>query len=163
MTLIDQGEDSLQYNPLAGGAHDDLARLQEARRALDHAAVQTRGMARTLQDVDMAALVRVDPGAHQPVTAALGALGAVLVHLAGSLSAYGRLQESPESVSDRAHAVAEHAAAAKARHAASGLLRQVSVLDDDKDRLLSSLLVDVQRLMHEIDPVNGAHTAAVAR
>ncbi|MCW2602552.1 MAG: hypothetical protein JWN61_687 [Pseudonocardiales bacterium] len=160
VALVDQGEESLRYNPRPGAAHDDLARLREARLALEHSTVQTRGIARSLMDLDAARLVRDDPSARQPVSAGLRALGELLVHAAGSVSAFGRLQESPGSVPDREHAESEHAAAAAVRQSASDRLRLVSILDDDRDRLLSSLLVDAVRLVEEVDPT-GPHSAAV--
>jgi uncharacterized membrane protein YccC len=161
-TTVEQSEESLRFNPRAGDAHDHLTRLREARLALEHVTVQTRGIARTLSDLDAATLERDHPQAGGPVTAALAELGALLGHAAGSVSAFGRLQAAPDSAPDRAHAIAEHAAAAAARDSASERLRAVPILDDDRDRLLGSLLVVAQRLLHEIDPVDGAHIAALS-
>lgn len=161
VALIDQGEESLRYNPRPGMAHDGLARLREARLALEHSTVQTRGIARSLMDLDAHRLIRDDPPVGHAVAAGLHGLGELLVHAAGSVSAFGRLQESPGSVADRAHAESEHAAASAARRSASDRLRQVSILDTDRDRLLSSMLVDALRLVEEIDPL-GPHGAAVS-
>jgi hypothetical protein len=161
VAALEQGEESLQYNPLAREAHADLARLSEARLALDHVTVQVRGIARSLLDLDAAALARDDPDARAGIDAALGGLGDLLVHAGGSVSAFGRLQETPDSHSDREHAVSEHAAAMTARDAASDLLRRIEMLHHDRDRLLSSILVDAERLLHEVDPAGGSHVAAL--
>ncbi len=161
VALIDQGEESLHYNPRPGTAHRDLARLREARLALEHATVQTRGMARSLMDLDAATLPAADGDSAEAVAGSLAALGQVLVHAAGAVSAFGRLQESPGSGPDREHADAEHAAAVAAARSANQRLRQVLVLSGDRDRLLSSLMVDAQRVVEEVDP-RGPHAAAVA-
>lgn len=162
VALVDQGEESLRYNPRPGVAHDGLARLREARLALEHSTVQTRGIARSLIDLDAHRLIRDDPPAAQSVAAGLHGLGEMLVHVAGAVSAFGRLQESPGSAADREQARSEHAAAAAAQRSASDRLRQISILDNDRDRLLSSMLVDALRLVQELDPIGGPHAGAVA-
>jgi hypothetical protein len=161
VALIDQGEESLRYNPRPGAAQDGLARLREARLALEHSTVQTRGIARSLMDLDAHDLVRDNPAVRAPVSGGVHAIGELRVHAGGTVSAFGRLQESPGSVPDREHAESEHVAAIAAQRSASQRLRQVSILDADRDRLLSSILVDAVRLVAEVAPDGGPHAAAL--
>lgn len=161
VALVEQGEESLSFNPRPGAAAADLARLREARLALEHSTVQTRGIARSLMDLDARRLTSPDTGAAATITDGLRSLGELLLHAAGSVSAFGRLQEAPGSAPDREHAQAAHAASERAQRSASDRLRQVSILPGNRDRLLSSLLVDAIRLVEEVDPL-GPHAAAVA-
>ncbi len=48
---LDQVEESLRFNPLGRTTDEHLARLVESGRALEHVAVQTRGIARALGDL----------------------------------------------------------------------------------------------------------------
>jgi uncharacterized membrane protein YgaE (UPF0421/DUF939 family) len=45
---LGQAEQSLQYNRFSPGRNDEMARLRNASRALEHAAIQTRVMARSI-------------------------------------------------------------------------------------------------------------------
>jgi uncharacterized membrane protein YgaE (UPF0421/DUF939 family) len=45
---LGQAEQSLRYNRFARGRHDEMARLQNASRALEHGAIQTRVLARSM-------------------------------------------------------------------------------------------------------------------
>jgi len=45
---LGQAEQSLRYNRFARGRHDEMTRLRNASRALEHGAIQTRVLARSL-------------------------------------------------------------------------------------------------------------------
>jgi uncharacterized membrane protein YgaE (UPF0421/DUF939 family) len=147
---VRRGDESLHYNPLARGEAESVARLTEAHTALEHVATQLRGIARALADLRR----RDRTPAEQAVLAGL----ADLLEQAGTaVAAFGRLQADAGGARDelaRAHAAAE-----AARTAASDALR---LLPSDEDaRILVAVFVDAGRMLHEIDPVNGAHTGAV--
>jgi uncharacterized membrane protein YccC len=172
---VKQGEESLQFNPLARRELDQLSRLTEARRALDHAVTQTRGIARSLLDLPQ-------PFDSAGLGAVLTPLGGLIRAAGGAVAAFGRLQERPESRGDRydngeslrlARTLADRVAVAVAREAepAENLRTALSAPDDTGSdvaeraatgRLLASILVDVERLLHEVDVDHGAHTGAVA-
>jgi uncharacterized membrane protein YgaE (UPF0421/DUF939 family) len=188
IATVKQGEESLQFNPRARGELAQLARLTEARRALDHAINQTRGIARSLLDMPM-------PAPEPEITAALPRLGEMMCAAGKAVAAFGRLQEQPGSAEDRA--LLEGSPATAARLAARAVHALGSLTIDDADpvsvadggearpsaepsrdaqpspdaelatkgeagRLLVSVFVDVERLVHEVDIISGAHRAAVA-
>ncbi|HEY2044189.1 MAG TPA: FUSC family protein [Jatrophihabitans sp.] len=187
---VKQGEESLQFNPLARNELAQLSRLTEARRALDHAISQTRGITRSLLDL------------HQPIDdrdtiRVMIALGDVLTEAGGAVAGFGRLLEDPASRSDRllveqgcerarqngdrvvlalapltapgappagppeaelgqAESGAEPGAAEGETTASAATSRAAA------GRLLSSVLVDADRLVREVDIISGVHRAAVA-
>lgn len=147
---VRRGDDSLRYNPLARGEAESVARLTEAHTALEHVATQLRGTARSLADLRR----RHRTPAEQAVLAGL----ADLLEQAGTaVAAFSRLQADPGGGRDEL--VRSHAAAVAARTAASDALRLLPAEEDA--RTLVSVFVDAGRMLHEIDPVNGAHTGAV--
>jgi uncharacterized membrane protein YgaE (UPF0421/DUF939 family) len=161
---VKQGEESLQFNPRARGELAQLSRLTEARRALDHAITQTRGIVRSLLDLPQ-------PIQDPAVVEVLSSIGKVLTEAGRAVAAFGRLQERPSSVADREHVeAARQAAMARAADAARSVAAfsttEPAMTHDGSAaitaRLLASILVDAERLMQEIDIVSGAHRAAVA-
>ena len=147
---VRRGDESLRYNPLARGEAESVARLTEAHTALEHVATQLRGIARALAD-----LHRTD---RSPVEQAVLAGLADLLEQAGTaVAAFGRLQADAGGARDELGRA--HAAAVSARAEASDALR---LLPSDEDaRILVAVFVDAGRMLHEIDPVNGAHTGAL--
>jgi uncharacterized membrane protein YgaE (UPF0421/DUF939 family) len=161
---VKQGEESLQFNPRARGELAQLARLTEARRALDHSITQTRGIVRSLLDLPQ-------PIADDAVRAVLTSIGSMLSEAGRAAAAFGRLQETPSSTKDRelleasarvALERAEEAAAALAALSAAGTATAQGGSSATTGRLLASILVDAERLVHEVDIVSGAHRAAVS-
>jgi uncharacterized membrane protein YgaE (UPF0421/DUF939 family) len=161
---VKQGEESLQFNPRARGELAQLARLTEARRALDHSITQTRGIVRSLLDLPQ-------PIADDAVRAVLTSIGSMLSESGRAAAAFGRLQETPSSTKDRelleasarvALERAEEAAAALAALSAAGTATAQGGSSATTGRLLASILVDAERLVHEVDIVSGAHRAAVS-
>jgi hypothetical protein len=142
---VRHGDESLRYNPLARSEAEAVARLTEAHTALEHVATQIRGIARALADL------HGDPDSD----AVLAALGGPLEQAGAAVAAFGRLQVG----GDRAELQRAHDAAADGLAKVSARLERL--LSEQDVRTLVSLFVDAGRLLHEIDPVAGAHTGAV--
>jgi uncharacterized membrane protein YgaE (UPF0421/DUF939 family) len=160
---VKQGEESLQFNPRARGELTQLSRLTEARRALDHVITQTRGIVRSLLDLPR-------PIEDRAAIAVLSSIGNALTEAGRAVAAFGRLQERPSSVTDADHVeAARQAAMARTAEAARALAalsatEPATVRDGTgaiTARLLASILVDVERLVQEVDIVSGAHRTAV--
>jgi hypothetical protein len=146
---VRRGDESLVYNPLARSEAEAVARLTEAQTAVEHVATQVRGAARALADL------HGDPSA----TPALEPLADQLEQSGPAVAAFGRLQVAGRR--DRAREELR-----RAHDAAAVGLEKVSValagLPPEQDpRTLVSIYVDVGRMLHEIDPTDGAHTGAV--
>jgi hypothetical protein len=75
------------------------------------------------------------------------------------VAAFGRLQAEHPPTEARAELVSAHAAAVDAREAVSRALEALP--PDESSRILVSIFVAAGRMLHEIDPDNGAHTGAV--
>jgi hypothetical protein len=154
-----------------------LSRLTEARRALDHVISQTRGIARSLLDLDQPI---DDPDAIR----VLKALGQVLTDAGGAVAAFGRLQENPTSESDR---LLVQQSCERARRKGDQVVLALAPMNPSKSvleaellahedhptasaatsraatgRLLASVFVDADRLVREVDVISGVHRAAVA-
>jgi uncharacterized membrane protein YccC len=179
---LEQAEESVHFNPLTRASDDHLYRLGEARLALEHASSQVRGMARALGDL----VSSIDGGAAEegpsdtdhpdtdhpdtdhPDAAVLGRvfrqLGPPLAEVGHAVAAFGRLQEDPTSVPNREQAVRAGIEATSGQHAAADAVTDLSQhgeLAPAHLLLVSSVLVDVERLIHEVDVQHGSHTAAV--
>lgn len=171
ISVVKQGEESLQFNPMARGDLVHLSRLTEARRALDHSITQARGIARSLIELP-------DPLEDAELQDALPRLGDLITEAGRAVAAFGRLQEDPSSTADR-ELLQELPARLKATSA--GAVHFLSRLQTDRagaeqataqqtlessraaaGRLLVSVFVDVDRLINEVDIVSGSHRAAVA-
>ncbi len=156
---LSTAEESLRFNHRGRQEFERMEQINEARRAIDHATTQTRGLIRTLVEVsESAAVMEAGSGAFR-------ALGPLLRTAAGAVSAFGRLQAAPLSLPDREDAVA---AALAGRHRVELVNERLVGLDTSDPaqanvaRLLSSMLVDAERLLHEVDVRDGAHASAVA-
>jgi hypothetical protein len=142
---VRRGDESLLYNPLARNEAEAVARLTEAHTALEHVATQVRGVARALADL------HGDPGSTEVVRT----LADPLEQAGAAVAAFGRLQVG----GDRAELQRAHDAAAEGLTEVSRALERLPSEQDP--RTLVSLFVDAGRLLHEIDPAEGAHTGAV--
>lgn len=150
---VRQGDESLRYNPRARVEAESVARLTEAHTALEHVATQVRGIARALADLH-------DRRRTPSERAVLAGLADVLEQAGTAVAALGRLQtDATGAARDELHRA--HAAAGAARAAVSEGLRLLPSEEDP--RTLVAVFVDVGRLLHEIDPEQGAHTGAVPR
>jgi hypothetical protein len=81
---VSQGEQSLRFNHRARVEFERLGRISEAQRAFEHAVTRTRGVVRSMLDLD--AHLR-DPG----LAPVLGALADLLRDLHVQVVAFGRL------------------------------------------------------------------------
>ena len=146
---VRRGDESLLYNPLARGEAEAVARLTEAHTALEHVATQVRGVTRALADLATA------PGLD-----------------AGSAAVPGRWPTRwsrpaprwPRSAGSRSGATGPSCSGPTTpRWRGWPRCRgRWSELPSEQDpRTLVSLYVDAGRLLHEIDPADGAHTGAV--
>jgi len=158
IATVKQGEESLQFNPRARGEMAQLARLTEARRALDHAILQTRGVIRSLLDLPQ-------PIKDDGVVKVMVALGDMLAAAGRSCAAWGRLQERPDATADRELLMSAHDAIG---HDTAPVAVALHLLTESSDasqasvgRLLTSVLVDAERLVREVDIVDGEHRSAV--
>jgi hypothetical protein len=77
------------------------------------------------------------------------------------VTAFGRLQERPELLDERDRSVSAHRDALASRDRVAASLRSLSVSDDGTTRLLTSILVDGERLMRELDVRDGSHVGGV--
>jgi len=151
---VAQGEESLRFNPRAGAEMNHLERLGDARLAFEHAVNQTRGLVRSLLDLD--------PGLDAPeLTPVLEALGDLLRGAGVQMGMFGRLQQQPDLAADREESQRAHEAALAARDRAATALRTMPPATGT-GRLLASILVDGERLIREVDIRDGAHIAGVA-
>jgi Aromatic acid exporter family member 1 len=150
---VGRGEESLVYNPLARAEAELVARLTEAHIALEHVATQVRSICRSLADLGGSA------GCTPEQVAVLRATGQLLRSAGAAVAAFGRLQAEHPPTEARAELVSAHAAAVDAREAVSRALEALP--PDESSRILVSIFVDAGRMLHEIDPDNGAHTGAV--
>jgi uncharacterized membrane protein YccC len=152
---VARGEESLRFNRRARTELDRLERVGEARVALDHAATQTRGIIRSLLDL-------ADHTASPDLAGVFGPLGDLLVVAGRLVTAFGELQEHPDSAIDRERAVEAHAEALAARDRATQAMRTLPTHLDEQERLLAAIMVDAERLLHEVDAEHGAHLNAVS-
>lgn len=151
-----QGEESLRFNPRAAAEMSHLDRLVDARLALEHVVNQTRGLIRSLLDLE--------PGletAEPELTPALEAFCELLHAASIQVATFGRLQQQPDRAADRDESQRAYQAALAARDRAAAALRTLPPTTGT-GRLLASILVDGERLVREVDIRDGAHTAGVA-
>jgi hypothetical protein len=166
LDAVGRAEESIHFNLRARDEAESVARLAEGARALEHVVSQVRGIARTLLE-----LSRADPAPSAATTAALAAYAALLPLAGTAVAAFGRLQAETGGQSEtgkaetggEAELVRAHAGARASRDAVERARRQVPTTEGAASRALAAVLVDTDRLLYEVDPVHGAHTAAVPR
>jgi uncharacterized membrane protein YccC len=161
---VERGAESIHYNPRARSEAEAQARLAEGYAALEHATTQTRGIARSLAD-----LRRDGAEPDERVRRALAAYGDLLRTVGSAVAAFGRLQAEDDGDRGGRHELVRTLAAAGAnRDQVAGLLPSTQPAETGHDagqpvaaRTVAAMLVDAERLMREVDPELGAHTAAV--
>lgn len=152
---VSKGEESLRFNHRARAEFERLQRIGEAQLAFEHAVSQTRGVVRSMLEIDVQLR---DPGLA-PVLAALADL---LRDLHVQVIAFGRLQERPELLEERDKSVSARQDALAARDRVADSLRALPAADGTT-RLLISILVDGERLLRELDVRGGAHVGGVSQ
>ncbi len=154
---VEKGDESVRYNPRRAADAELVARFAEARVALDHVVHILRSITRTLVDL-------VDRGVSESERAALSDLAPVLTALADAVKAFGRLQSRGPHSWIRDRRALEHAlVAARIQRREYDDRRRRAPLPEEgaATRMLVAVLVDVDRLFRELDPRDGAHTAAL--
>jgi hypothetical protein len=157
---VEQADESVQFNPRARPIAESVARLVEGALALEHVSTQTGGIARTLLELSQSA-----SGVRAVATgAALHRLGELLSVVGTAVAGFGRLQGGPPrgpAGAARTELARTHAAGIAGHQLVERALMELPAADALASRTLAAVLVDADRLLHEIDPDRGAHTAAV--
>ena len=157
---VARGDESLRLNPRQRRVREGASSLRAALAALEHAAVQIRGL--TLDLADLADAVESSDQAEPELLVALGAL---LVELAGGVAAFGQLV-APEVAGPPREAVPLHIALEIAR-THRDVLAELMLVDARTDlelwHIQGSLLANVDRLLREIDLERGPDARRVRR
>ncbi|HEV3014058.1 MAG TPA: aromatic acid exporter family protein [Actinomycetota bacterium] len=155
-----RGEESLRLNPRQRRVREGASSLRAALAALEHSAVQLRGVTRDLAD-----LAEVVEASGQAEPELLVALGRLLVELGGGVAAFGQLV-APEVAGPPREAVPLHIALEIAR-THRDVLAELMLVDARTDpelwHIQGSLLANVDRLLREIDPERGPDARRVRR
>jgi hypothetical protein len=155
-----RGEESLRLNPRQRRVREGASSLRAALAALEHAAVQVRGIT-----LDLADLAEAVESSDQAEPELLIALGALLVELGAGLSAFGQLV-APEVAGPPREAVPLHIALEIAR-THRDVLAELMLVDARSDlelwHIQGSLLANVDRLLREIDLERGPDARHVRR
>jgi len=157
---VTRGEESLRLNPRRRRVLEGAASLRAGLAALEHAAVQTRGLCRDLADLAEGIEER---GQAEPEL--LVALGRLLVELGGGVNAFGQLL-APDVAGPPREAVPLHIALEIAR-THRDVLAELMLVDARTDpelwHIQGSLLANVDRLLREIDIERGPDARRVRR
>ena len=157
---VARGDESLRLNPRQRRVREGASSLRAALAALEHAAVQIRGL--TLDLADLADAVESSDQAEPELLIALGAL---LVELGGGVGAFGQLV-APEVAGPPREAVPLHIALEIAR-THRDVLAELMLVDARTDlelwHIQGSLLANVDRLLREIDLERGPDARRVRR
>jgi hypothetical protein len=150
---LTRGEESLRLNPRRRRVLQGTLSLRAGLAALEHVAVQVRGICRDLADL----AERVEErGQAEPEV--LIALGRLLVELGGGVAAFGQLV-APDFAGPPREAVPLHIALEIAR-THRDVLAELMLVDARTDpelwHIQGSLLANADRLLREIDLERGA-------
>jgi hypothetical protein len=155
-----RGEDSLRLNPRQRRVREGASSLRAALAALEHSAVQVRGIT-----LDLADLAEAVESRSQAEPELLVALGALLVELGVGVAAFGQLV-APEVAGPPREAVPLHIALEIAR-THRDVLAELMLVDARSDlelwHIQGSLLANVDRLLREIDLERGPDARRVRR
>jgi hypothetical protein len=155
-----RGEESLRLNPRQRRIREGASSLRAAMAALEHAAVQLRGITLDLDD-----LAEAVESSGQAEPELLVALGALLVELGVGVAAFGQLV-APEVAGPPREAVPLHIALEIAR-THRDVLAELMLVDARTDpelwHIQGSLLANVDRLLREIDLERGPDARRVRR
>jgi uncharacterized membrane protein YgaE (UPF0421/DUF939 family) len=147
-----RGEESLRLNPRQRRVREGASSLRAALAALEHAAVQVRGITHDLAD-----LAEGIEASGQAEPELLVALGRLLVELGGGVAAFGQLV-APEVAGPPREAVPLHIALEIAR-THRDVLAELMLVDARTDpelwHIQGGLLANVDRLLREIDLERG--------
>jgi Aromatic acid exporter family member 1 len=151
-TALVRGEQSLRLNPRRRRVLDGATTLRAGLAALEHTAVQVRGICRDLADLAERSEER---GQAEPEV--LVALGRLLVELGGGVAAFGQLIAPDVSGPPRPAVPLRIALEIVRTH--RDVLAELMLVDAATDpelwHIQGSLLADVDRLLREIDLERG--------
>jgi uncharacterized membrane protein YgaE (UPF0421/DUF939 family) len=151
-SALARGEDSLRLNPRRRRVLEGTLSLRAALAALEHSAVQVRGISLDLADL---AERLEERGQAEPEV--LVALGRLLVELGGGVAAFGQLV-APDVAGPPREAVPLHIALEIAR-THRDVLAELMLVDartaPELWHIQGSLLANVDRLLREIDVERG--------
>ena len=157
---LTRGEDSLRLNPRQRRVREGASSLRAALAALEHSAVQVRGIT-----LDLADLAEAVESRDQAEPELLVALGALLVELGAGVAAFGQLV-APEVAGPPREAVPLHIALEIAR-THRDVLAELMLVDARSDlelwHIQGGLLANVDRLLREIDLERGPDARRVRR
>jgi aromatic acid exporter family member 1 len=155
-----RGEESLRLNPRQRRVREGASSLRAALAALEHAAVQVRGIT-----LDLADLAEAVESRDQAEPELLVALGALLIEMGVGVAAFGQLV-AREVAGPPREAVPLHIALEIAR-THRDVLAELMLVDARSDlelwHIQGSLLANVDRLLREIDLERGADARRVRR
>jgi Aromatic acid exporter family member 1 len=159
-TALARGEDSLRLNPRRRQVLEGTSSLRAGLAALEHSAVQIRGICRDLADL----AERIEErGQAEPEV--LVALGRLLVELGGGVAAFGQLV-APDVAGPPREALPLQIAIEVAR-THRDVLAELMLVDARADpelwHIQGSLLANVDRLLREIDLERGPDARRVRR
>lgn len=149
---VERGRTSLRLNPRGQRLAPAAERRRVALQALEHAAVQVRGVARTLldsaQDAELGASGQPTPGPARE------ALGAALRAVGGALTAYGEVAAEPAAreTGEEAEALRDRLAEAhEAVDIAVEAARALPTWAQGTWLAHGSIITDLDRLLGELD------------
>jgi len=159
-TALARGEDSLRLNPRRRRVLEGTSSLRAGLAALEHSAVQIRGICRDLADL----AERIEERGHAEPEVLI-ALGRLLVELSGGVAAFGHLV-APDVAGPPREAVPLEIALEIAR-THRDVLAELMLVDARADpelwHIQGSLLANVDRLLREIDLERGPDARRVRR
>jgi Aromatic acid exporter family member 1 len=155
-----RGEESLRLNPRGRRVIEGTLSLRAGLEALEHVAVQVRGLTRDLAD-----LAEVIEERGEPEPEVLTALGRLLVELGEGVAAFGGLV-APDIAGPPREAVPLRIALEIAR-THRDVLAELMLVDARSDpdlwHIQGSLLANVDRLLREVDLERGEEARRVRR
>jgi hypothetical protein len=155
-----RGEESMRLNPRQRRVREGASSLRAALAALEHSAVQVRGITHDLAD-----LAEGIESSGQAEPELLVALGRLLVELGVGVAAFGQLV-APEVAGPPREAVPLHIALEIAR-THRDVLAELMLVDARTDpelwHIQGGLLANVDRLLREIDLERGPDARRVRR
>jgi hypothetical protein len=155
-----RAEDSLRLNPRRRRVAEGTSSLRAGLAALEHAAIQVRGVCRDLADLAESIEAR---GQAEPEV--LVALGRLLVELGGGVAAFGQLV-APDVAGPAREAVPLRIAleiAQTHRDVLAELMLVDARTDPELWHIQGSLLANVDRLLREIDVERGPDARRIRR
>ena len=154
--FADQAEEAVRYHPRRSAHEADVHRVDQASICLSHVASQLNGLLRGLSDL---------AGGSRGIPATTDvpkSLATLLLDAGRALNRFGRLQ-IPDRDSRSVLEELKVIITAADEHMLSAMETMLPIGDDAVERwpVHGALLDDARRMLFELDPVDGPHTAAI--